>query len=291
MSEKTMPHTFNRLTAHVHWLSPDSATDRPVLGAISGAHGTLIVDAGASPAHAHALQQAIAAAGLPAPRYLALTHWHWDHVFGSAAWDLPTFGHVETQRVMAHLATLDWRDAALDARVAAGEEIAFCRDMMKLELPDRNDLVLRPPDISFTDEVNIELGGVTCRLLHVGGDHAADAVIVFIPEDGVVFLSDCYYQNLYHTPPCYTTTNLLPLLDRLLALHADLYLTGHGDAPLTRAELAAEATLLTQIGRTVDAMGANQPAVLAALAGDLAQPIDDEIIELVDVFCAGLPLS
>jgi glyoxylase-like metal-dependent hydrolase (beta-lactamase superfamily II) len=120
-----MTHTFNRLTAHVHWLSPDSTTDRPALGAISGAHGTLVVDAGASPAHAHALQQAIAAAGLPAPRYLALTHWHWDHVFGGAAWELPTFGHVETRRVMAQMATLDWRNAALDARVAAGEEIAL----------------------------------------------------------------------------------------------------------------------------------------------------------------------
>ena len=286
-----MPHTFNQLTAHVHWLSPDSATDRPVLGAISGARGTLVVDAGASPAHAHALQQAIAAAKLPAPRYLALTHWHWDHVFGGAAWDLPTFGHVETRRVMAHMATLDWRDAALDARVAAGEEIAFCRDMMKLELPQRHNLVLRPPDIIFADQVTVDLGGVTCRLLHVGGDHAADAVIVYIPEDGVAFLSDCYYQNLYHAPPCYTTAKLLPLLDRLLALDVDLYLTGHGDAPLPRAELAAEATLLAQIGRTVDAIGANRPAVLAALAGELAQPIDGEIIELVDAFCAGLPFS
>lgn len=283
-----MPHTFSQLTAHVHWLSPDSTTDRPVLGAIAGTRGTLVVDAGASPAHAHALQQAIAAAGLPAPRYLALTHWHWDHIFGSAAWDLPTFGHVETQRVMAHLATLDWSDAALDARVAAGKEIAFCRDMMKLELPDRRDLVLRPPDIIFTEPVTIDLGGATCQLIHVGGDHAADSVIVHAPEDRVVFLSDCYYQNLYHAPPCYTTAKLLPLLDRLLALDADLYLTGHGAEPLTRADLAAEATLLAQIGRTVDAVGADPVAVLAALAETLTQPLDEEVVDLMDLFIAGL---
>jgi len=291
MSEKTMPHTFNQLTAHVHWLSPDSATDRPVLGAITGAHGTLIVDAGASPAHAHALQQAIAAAGLPAPRYLALTHWHWDHVFGGAAWDLPTFGHVETQRVMVHMATLDWRNAALDARVAAGEEIAFCRDMMKLELPDRSDLVLRPPDISFTDEVNIDLGGVTCRLLHVGGDHAADSTIIFVPEDRVVFLSDAYYQNLHHTPPCYTTARLQPLLERLLDLDATYYVTGHGDTPMTRDEMMEEAVLLTLIGGIVDRVGADPTKVLDLLASVLARPVDEEVVDLVDAFIAGLPLS
>ena len=283
-----MTHTFNRLTAHVHWLSPDSTTDRPVLGAIAGTRGTLVVDAGASPAHARTLQQAIAAAGLPAPRYLALTHWHWDHIFGSAAWDLPTFGHVETQRVTARLATLDWSDAALDARVAAGQEIAFCRDMMKLELPDRSGLVLRPPDITFAHQVTIDLGGVTCHLIYVGGDHAADSVIVHVPEDGVVFLSDCYYQNLYHAPPCYTTTKLLPLLDRLLALDADLYLTGHGAEPLTRVELMEEATLLAQIGHTVDRIGADRGAVYAALSGLLARPVDEEIVDLMDAFIAGL---
>jgi glyoxylase-like metal-dependent hydrolase (beta-lactamase superfamily II) len=283
-----MPHTFNRLTAHVHWLSPDSTTDRPMLGAIAGARGTLVVDAGASPTHARTLQQEIAAVGLPAPRYLALTHWHWDHIFGSAAWDLPTFGHVETQRVMATLTQLDWSDAALDARVAAGAEIAFCRDMMKLELPDRSGLVLRPPDISFADQVTIDLGGVTCHLIHVGGDHAADSVIVHAPEDGVVFLSDCYYQNLYHTPPSYTTAKLLPLLDRLLALDAALYLTGHGAEPLTRVELMEEATLLAQIGHTVDRIGADPGAVYAALSGLLARPVDEEIVDLMDAFIAGL---
>lgn len=283
-----MAHTFHRLTAHVHWLSPDSTTDRPVLGAISGAHGTLVVDAGASPAHARVLQNAIAAARLPAPRFLALTHWHWDHIFGVTAWDVPTCSSVATRRIMAELAQLDWRDAALDARVAAGTEIAFCRDMIKLELPDRRDLMLRPPDIAFTDQMNIDLGGVTCELIYVGGDHASDSIVVYVPEDRVAFLSDCYYRNLYHTPPCYTTANLLPLLDRILALDAEFYLVGHDTEPLSRAMLAEEAALLAQIGRTVDDLGGDRAAVLAALPARLGRPVDEDATELVDEFLAGL---
>jgi predicted amidohydrolase len=48
-------HQFHRLTVHVYYLSPDSTTDRPVLGAIVGTTGTLVVDAGNSPAHAQVL--------------------------------------------------------------------------------------------------------------------------------------------------------------------------------------------------------------------------------------------
>jgi glyoxylase-like metal-dependent hydrolase (beta-lactamase superfamily II) len=112
---------------------------------------------------------------------------------------------VETRRILLEQAGWDWNNAALDARVAQGIEIAFCRDMLKAELPDRSGLVLRPSDIAFTNTLEIDLGCVTCRLIHVGGDHAADSTIVFVPEERVVFLSDCRYEDLYVTPRRYTT--------------------------------------------------------------------------------------
>lgn len=282
-----MTHQFNQISEHVWWLSPDSATDRPVLGAIAGTRGTLIVDAGASPAHAQVLQEEIAAAGLPAPRYLALTHWHWDHIFGIAVWELPTFGHVETQRKMVELASLDWSHAAVDARVDAGTEIAFCRDMMNLEMPDRSRLVLRAPDIAFTDECVIDLGDVACHLVHVGGDHAGDSTVVYVPADGVVFLGDCIAQNLYHAPPCYTLARVSPLMARLLALQADLYLFGHSPDPIARTELANEAELLRQVGSAVALFDGDRAAVLDALPDLLARAVDEDIIELVDAFIAG----
>ncbi len=40
-------HQLHRLADHVYYLSADSSSDRPVLGAISGTTGTLVVkDAG-----------------------------------------------------------------------------------------------------------------------------------------------------------------------------------------------------------------------------------------------------
>ena len=279
---------FHRLTDHVYYLSPDSTTDRPVLGAIAGTKGTLVVDAGNSPAHAQVLLDYLAAANLAPPRYLALTHWHWDHWFGAAVFDLPTFAHVETRRILVEQAAWDWNDAALDARVTQGIEIAFCRDMLKAELPDRSGLVLRPPDIAFTDTLEIDLGGVTCRLIHVGGDHAADSTIVFIPEERVVFLSDCRYEDLYVTPRRYTTAKVFPLFERLLGLEADIYLGGHEPEPIPRTALTAEAALLRQIGQTVDRIGDDRDAVRVALQQQTGRPLAADWVEFADLFLAGI---
>ena len=282
-----MTHTFQQAAAHVYWLTPDSATDRPLLGVIAGAHSALIVDAGNSPAHAHVLLEHINAARLPAPRYLVITHWHWDHWFATAAYTLPTVAHITTQRILAAQATWDWSDAALDARVAQGVEIAFCRDMLKAELPDRRALVLRAPDIAFDGTLEIDLGGVTCRLIHVGGDHAADSIIVHVLEDRVVFLSDCRYDDIYATPRRYTTAQAVPLFTRLLALEADVYFGGHEAEPISRAALAAEAEQLYLASAVVTQIGADRDAVLAELQQRLGHAPDAETVELADLFLVG----
>jgi glyoxylase-like metal-dependent hydrolase (beta-lactamase superfamily II) len=216
------------------------------------------------------------------PQFLVLTHWHWDHIFGAATIALPTLAHQETRRRLVEMAGWDWSDAALDARVAAGVEIEFCRDMIKAELPDRSDLILRPPDIAFTGGVELDLGGISAQLIHVGGDHAADSTIVFIPAERVVFMSDCLAPDLYHPPRRYTTRRLFPLMDHLLRCEADFYLMGHNPEPVSRAELVTYTSRLKLIGQLVERLGNDRPAILAEL-GRFDQ--DDE--EDLDCFLAG----
>jgi glyoxylase-like metal-dependent hydrolase (beta-lactamase superfamily II) len=278
---------FIHISPHVRWLAPDSTTDRPVLGAISGARGTLLVDAGNSAAHAQVLLHELSKTDVAAPTFVALTHWHWDHVFGTAALDLPTVAHTETKRIVAAMAQLDWRDAALDRRVEEGVEIAFCRDMIKAELPDRSNLTLRPPNLGFTECVELELGGVTCHIVHVGGDHAHDSTVVYVPDDKIMFLGDCIYPDIYHTARRYTTTKLFPLLDRLLSYDTEWYLAGHHPAPMSRADLATEAALLKTIGQRVDEGEGDRAAILADLPHLLGAPLNDDHVEIVDAFVAG----
>jgi glyoxylase-like metal-dependent hydrolase (beta-lactamase superfamily II) len=282
--------TLRQLTPRVWWLPPDSTTDRPALGAIVGTHGTLVVDAGNSPAHARLLLAELERHGLPPPRFAALTHWHWDHVFGTAAFDVPTFAHRETQHIVRVMASLDWSDAALDQRVVDGREIAFCRDMIKVELPDRGDLVLRPPEIGFATEVELDLGGLTCQLVHVGGDHSPDSSIVVVPEEGVAFLADCLGDDLYHGPRRLTTGQLFPLLDRLLALEATCFIGGHDPAPFDREQLVADAALLRTIGELVADLGNDPERIAAALPSALGMPPDEDHHAIAEAFLAGLHL-
>ncbi len=281
-------HRFESIAPHVYWLSPDAATDRPILGAVAGTRGTLLVDAGNSPAHAHILLGKLSERALPAPTFVALTHWHWDHVFGTTVLELPTLAHVETRRIVTVMAHLDWSDAALDRRVAEGKEIAFCRDNIKAELPDRTDLRIRPPDIGFTAEVELDLGGVMCRVMHVGGDHSPDSSIVYVPEDRIMFLGDCLSSDIYHGAGRHTTAALFPLLDRLLEPDVDYYLVAHSPEPWSRAELAGEAELLKTIGRVVESHPQDREGILSMLPDMLQAPVNADHVEIVDAFLAGL---
>jgi len=290
MKETKSRHTLHQIAPHSYWLSPDGTTDRPVLGAIAGQQATLLVDAGASPNHAQTMRHETAVHHLPAPAYLALTHWHWDHIFGTAVFPIPTFAHTETRRRMVDYSRLDWSDDALDRRVAAGEELAFCRDMIKLELPDRRQLVIRPPDISFTHGVEVDLGGLTVQITHVGGDHAHDSSVIYVPEDKILFLGDSLYFDIYAPEARYTTARLFPLLDQLLQFDADYYLAGHHTEPITRAELEAEAALLRNIGEIVEQHGRSSPqAIHPAVQTITGQPLTEDHQEYIAAFLAGLP--
>lgn len=285
-----MPHTFHQISPHVHWLSPDSSTDRPVLGVISGSRGSLIVDAGNSSAHAQILLGEIERHNLPSPSYLMLTHWHWDHVFGASHFSLPTFAHHETVRIMGRMAQFDWSDAALDQRVKDGLEIEFCRDMLKAELPDRSNLVIVQPDIAINEQVTVHLGDITCQLIHVGGDHAHDSTVAYVPEDGIMFLGDCIYDDLHHGPRRVTTAKLLPLYGRLLAYNANYYLPSHHTEPLSYQALAEEYTLITKIGKAVERLGDDREAILVALPEVLGFSLEEDHIEIAEAFLAGLRL-
>ncbi|HSO26989.1 MAG TPA: MBL fold metallo-hydrolase [Anaerolineales bacterium] len=282
-----MRSELQQLTAHVYWLPPDATTDRPILGVVAGERRTLIVDAGNSPAHARLLRAGMALAGLGKGDYLALTHWHWDHIFGADTLGLTTFAHEATRQKIDEMLTWEWNDAALDRRVQEGVEIPFCRDMIQAEMPDRRLLKLRPVDIAYTEQVEIDLGGIHAQLLHVGGDHGADASAVYVPEDRVVFLGDCLGQAIYTSRPHYTIQRLFPLLDRLLALEVDYYLEGHNPQPAPRWEIEEYFAWMKTVGRIVQQYADDHEAAQAALSALSPTSQNDDPLELAELFWAG----
>jgi glyoxylase-like metal-dependent hydrolase (beta-lactamase superfamily II) len=277
---------LKQLTPRVYWSPPDSARDRPIMGAITGGSESFIIETGASPQHANQFLSALVEINAPVPRFAAVTHWHWDHVFGTATMRLPTIGHVETRRRVKEMARLDWRDKALDARVAAGEELAFIAEHVKVELTntERAQLVILPPDITFTEQVEVNLDEVTIQIIHVGGDHSPDSSVIFAPQERAAFLGDCLYPGFIGDDDYYTLPRLFPLLDKLEALGAVYYLPSHDEEPLTRAAFLHNANRLRRIGEEIAKTGPNREALLVKLA----DPEDAYLQEDIDAFLRGL---
>jgi glyoxylase-like metal-dependent hydrolase (beta-lactamase superfamily II) len=219
-----------RISEHVVWLPP-APPDRPSLCAVVGSRRTLMLDGGASPAHARELLSTLDAQ----PAAVVYTHSHWDHVFGGVAAAAPIVAHRLTAAHLVELAAVDWSDEALDRRVSARELSAQYAADIKEELPAPRHVEVAPADVVFDTGLDFELGGVRVLVRHVGGDHAADSSVAFVEPDGVLFLGDC----LYEAPGGGVTAALaLPLHETILSFGAQLYVEGHHDAATSPAELA-----------------------------------------------------
>ncbi len=286
-----MPETtLAQITEHVYWMSP-GAPDRPSLCTVVGMNRTLMLDGAASDAHTRLFLDALDAVRVPHPDYIALTHWHWDHIFGAAELDVPVIAHSLTANEIQIQAGYEWTDEALDARVENGKEIAFCADNIKLELPEPRHLRIAQPDIVYSNSLDMNLGDVNVHLQHVGGDHAADSCVMHVMPDRVLFLGDCLYDAIYTPIRHYTTNKLFPLLDTILGFKADYYIEGHTPTVMSRTELVEIVDKMRLVGKIVDEIGTDEVAVTEALKGQMGTVLDEDTLSFIETFIAGRKLK
>ncbi|MCF3129596.1 MBL fold metallo-hydrolase [Streptomyces olivochromogenes] len=189
-------------------------------GLILGEGTALVVDAGSSLVEGARLRaQAQKLAGRRVT-HLALTHPHFDHVFGAAAFaGAEVFGAVGIDSVFAHEREELRRDAVgngLDARLA-----------------DEALEALAAPRHHVSGEWTLDLGGGRQALLaNVGPGHTAHDLVVLVPGDPeVVFCGDLVEESGEpQAGPDAVPSRWPDALDRLLSLGGEdaLYVPGHG---------------------------------------------------------------
>lgn len=216
-----------KLTERIYYMPNDDRTDRPLLGLICGDKYSLVVDAGNSPAHANAFLADVCKLDIPPLKYLVLTHWHWDHVFGIQAMGLITVCNSGTKENLDKMQKLTWDDSVLGERVEKGEEIEFCSKMIKLEMPVRDGFITGNADIIFKESLEIDLGGIHCKINHIGGCHSEDSTIIYIPDEKTIFLGDCICEDIYSGEWSYSRDKLLPMINKIKEYDALYYLTSH----------------------------------------------------------------
>ncbi|WP_029596388.1 MULTISPECIES: MBL fold metallo-hydrolase [Exiguobacterium] len=269
------------------YMDPVAETDRPILGAVVGDTHTLMIDAGNSEAHTNLFLDALAERGIKRPTLVALTHWHWDHIFGlSALTDAVSIASTATKAGMERLLPYAWDDASLAERVEDGREIAFCAEAIQLEYGAERSMRVVLPTMTFDDTLTLDLGGAHVILKHVGGDHAADAVVIYVPEEKVLFLGDALYANLYAPSWRMSPTQTLRLLDVLDQFEAEAYVWSHGQV-VTRLEYEKDRDVLRHLAQiTLDFPG-NKEAITAQYERLTGRAVDEEVQELISFFVNG----
>lgn len=216
-----------QISKKIYYL-PCGENDRPILGIIIGDKATALVDAGNSPEHAKLLLDEIKKIPIEIPpiKYIFITHWHWDHIFGLSMFQdgVKIIAHKLTVEKITEMIDYKWDDESLASRVSEGLEIPFCEENIKLEYPYSNrEITLIIPSHSFQEKQIIDLGKVNCVLEHVGGDHSLDSTIITV--DGVTFIGDSLSPNYYNQGEF--TEKLIFLQEKLLNLNSRIYIESH----------------------------------------------------------------
>lgn len=281
--------TLEKLSERFWYQTPVSETDRPILGAVVGDDMTLMIDTGNSENHAKYFLEELNKNGIQKPSLAVITHWHWDHIFGMSALDFPSIASSRTKDKMKELIPFSWTDDALDERVKQGIEIEFCATAIKKEFKENRDIMVKLPTITFDEKAEIDLGGVTCILQHVGGDHTTDSIIVYIKEEKILFLADCIYANMYAPRNNYTVSNTVKLLDVIDTFDTETYILSHWK-PVSKSEYSQEAKTLRSVAKLTEKFKGKNEAITEAYRESVGRELNEDEIETIQFFVNGYEL-
>ncbi|MGG7098633.1 MBL fold metallo-hydrolase [Clostridium sardiniense] len=217
------------LSNRVYYLPHNEETDRPVLGYVRGDKYSLMIDAGNSDKHVRAFMEETQKNNLPYPNYVGITHWHWDHTFGLSSIKTTAIASRVTNNQLKRMTLWKWDDKSMEDRVKNGYEIEFCDNMIKKEYEDRGYIDVRTADIVFDDELTLDLGGVSCEIMRIGGSHSKDSTIYYIPEEKVLFLGDACCEDMYNGEPHFRMEKLYKLIKDLKNIDFKICIEGHSE--------------------------------------------------------------
>ncbi|MED4228901.1 MBL fold metallo-hydrolase [Neobacillus cucumis] len=279
--------TINKIGNSFWYMTPVSETDRPILGMVVGKEKTLIIDAGNSEAHVKLFLKMLEEYNIARPDFVVLTHWHLDHIFGlSSLTEAVSISSKATMKEMEKLIPLSWTDEALDERVKEGTEIEFRASCIKKEFGANRDIHITLPTVVFENELEIDLGGVSCLLKLVGGDHASDSVVIYIKEEELLFLGDCIYPDIFTSKRNYTTKGTRELAAFLEQFDAETYILSHWK-PISKDEFNQEMQLLKAVAYYTEKCNGNADQIKWEYAREINRELNEEELETIEYFVNG----
>lgn len=219
--------------------------------------GHLLVDTTSTEIRNRALLAQVreVAGGGPA-RALVNTHHHGDHTYGN--WLMPA-----TTPIVGHV---HCREDVIEAGLVAAEVFPG---------PNYGHQEVRPPDLTFETRMTVHLGSRRVELLHVGPAHTRSDVLVWLPDERVVFCGDLVFNGGQPFLLEGSVSSFPRAIEAVRALGADVLVPGHGpacsgeDVARVLDDMADYVAFVDRLGR--DAYAAGRGPLEAARGADLGR--------------------
>ncbi len=197
----------HRFAAYDNWVDDGALSLGIASYAVISGDEALVYDTQVSVAHGEVIRAALMARGVRHLR-VVLSHWHLDHVAGTAAFDGVEV--IANARTLAHLRA---RQAAIEAGTDHGPP-AIC------------PLIL--PDVTFSGQMRLRVGTRHVTLIEAN-IHSDDATVLWLPAEGVLLAGDTVEDTVTYVGAPADFAIHLADLDRLAALVPAHVLPCHGD--------------------------------------------------------------
>ena len=245
-----------KITEHI-WVIPDGRVNLvPNIGIIVGSKATLVVDSGMGPRNGEVVLREVQKVSRNSNLYLTTTHFHPEHVTGFLAF--PAAATVLRPAVQEEEVLSKLQGMIADFSRLSPAHAALLKDAKS-----------RPPDVLFDSPVEIDLGGITARLLTLGPAHTRGDSFIYVREageaSGVLFTGDVVTNRFF--PIIIQGSdggNWISALDELAALKPRIVVPGHG-AVEDLALIERESALLKEMrARTAELKKQEKSAEQAA---------------------------
>lgn len=274
-------------------------------GVIVNEDDVLLVDSHVSPAAASALLEELEAITDRPVRYVANTHWHFDHVHGNQVYppEVEIISHEATRAVIAaggsnsgrsyefFIGALPERIARMEAALdtpsdaSAREELRATLESQRAFLSHVREVVPTPPNTTLSERLTLFRGEREIRFLFFGRGHTEGDVVVHLPRERVLITGDLVTGGIPYMGDGFVD-EWIETLEHLKSLDFEWIVPGHGMPFRDPARIGHLQDFLRDLwNQTVEFHERGLPAEDAAARIDMRSHADH-----FDVQEAGVPL-
>jgi cyclase len=237
---------FEKIADGVYYATGAGGGNSPV---IIGDRDVLVVDTNTTPASARAFLEDLKLITTKPVRYAVNTHYHYDHTDGNQVYranntDIIAHEYVKyamenydiihrepyvTSQVVNGQRRIDTTKRQLTAEQDPQKRTTLTAQLAAAEksFADLDEIKVTPPNITYKDKKDLDLGGRQVQLLFLGRGHTNGDTFVYLPRERIICTGD-----MLESGPSYMGDGQfeewIVALDNFKKLDFDVVLPGHG---------------------------------------------------------------